>query len=236
MAKQTKVKTKKALKTNLSKTSPKSMAKTSTKSTGLTVKVFDIQGKSHSTVTLPKEIFGQKPNPKLLARAIRVYQANSIPRAAHTKTRGEVRGGGAKPWRQKGTGKARAGSIRSPLWRGGGITFGPRYHDAKLVLPKKQKRLALISALSSKATGGQIKVISNIENIKPKTKVVANLLGKLAIKGKALVVISQKSPNVNLATRNIPTLETDLVSNLNAYKILKNNQLLISKEALAEFK
>lgn len=211
-------------------------SKTAVKSTGLSVKVFDIGGKSVGTVTLAKEIFGQKPNLKLLAQAIRVYQSNQTGHTAHTKTRGEVAGGGAKPWRQKGTGKARAGSIRSPLWVGGGTTFGPRYRKTRLDLPKKQKRLALIHALSTKAGDGQIKVITKLESIKPKTKVIANLLNKLAVKNKTLVVISQKNQNVTLATRNIPTLETDLVSNLNAYKVLKNRQLLISKEALAHFK
>lgn len=207
-----------------------------TKSAALTARVYNIEGKPTGTVSLPKEIFGLKPNLKLLAQAIRVYQANLIPHTAHTKTRGEVAGGGAKPWRQKGTGRARAGSIRSPLWVGGGTTFGPRYRDTHLDLPKKQKRLALIHALSTKAEGGQIKVVTKLESIKPKTKVVINLLNKLGVNELALIVISKKNQNVSLATRNIKTLETDLVSNLNAYKVLKNRQLLISKEALAHFK
>lgn len=209
---------------------------TKSKPNSLTVKVFDLKGKVAGSVTLPKEIFGQKPNLKLLAQAIRVYQANLIPHTAHTKTRGEVAGGGAKPWHQKGTGRARAGSRRSPLWVGGGTTFGPRYRALRLDLPKKQKRLALIHALSTKAEGGQIKVITKLESIKPKTKVVVNLLNKLGVNELALIVISQKNQNVSLATRNIKTLETDLASNLNAYKVLKNRQLLISKEALAHFK
>lgn len=207
-----------------------------TKSSALTARVFDIQGKPAGTISLPMEIFGQKPNPKLLAQATRVYQANLSPHTAHTKTRGQVRGGGRKPWRQKGTGNARAGSIRSPLWVGGGITFGPRYRDVKLTLPKKMKRLALAHALSAKATDGQIKIITKLENIKPKTKIVAKILDKLDIKNKTLIITSGKNQNLLLATRNIPTVTTDLVSNLNAYEVLKNHQLLISKEALAKFK
>lgn len=236
IAKPTKAKTTKSPKTSLKKASAKNAAKKTATTTRLTARIYDLQGKPTGTVSLPKEVFGQKPNEKLLAQAVRVYQASLTPHTAHTKTRGEVAGGGAKPWRQKGTGRARAGSRRSPLWVGGGTTFGPRYRKTLLDLPKKQKRLALIHALSTKAGDGQIKVITKLESIKPKTKVIANLLNKLAIKNKTLVVISQKNQNVTLATRNIPTLETDLVSNLNAYKVLKNRQLLISKEALAHFK
>ena len=124
---------------------------TTSKSTGLTANIFDMLGKSVGTMILPKEIFGQTPNQTLLAQAIRVYQANSIKHTAHTKTRGEVRGGGAKPWRQKGTGNARAGSRRSPLWVHGGTTFGPRYRDVKLNLPQKMRQKALTLALSDKA-------------------------------------------------------------------------------------
>src|SRR5579872_1121165 len=101
----------------------------------LTVQAFDMSGKSTGTVTLPKEVFGQKPNKNLLSQAIRVYSNNQTPTTANTKTRGEVRGGGIKPWKQKGTGRARAGSRRSPLWVGGGTTFGPRTKDVKLQLP-----------------------------------------------------------------------------------------------------
>lgn len=203
----------------------------------LTVKVFDLKGKSIGTVTLPRQTFGQKPNSSLLAQAIRVYRARHIPHTAHTKTRGEVTGGGAKPWKQKGTGRARAGSIRSPLWVGGGIVAGPRGQSRALTLPKKMKRQALIQALSDKAKDGNIKIIKNIEKIQPKTKLIANLLAKLSIRDQnTLLVISQKNQNVKLATRNIPKFNLDLVPNLNAYEVLRNQNLLISKEAIAKFK
>ena len=213
--------------------------KTAVKTTGLTVRVFDIAGRSAGTISLPKETFGQKPNPRLLAQAIRVYQANAKPKTAHTKTRGEVRGGGVKPWRQKGTGRARAGSRRSPLWVGGGTTFGPRTRDTKLALPKKMRRKALIYALSSKVAEGNIKVISNLEKITPKTKIVAALLTKIAAK-KPLIIISGNPPvggqNVKLAARNIPNVAVDTVANLNAYEVLKCAQILLSKEAVGLFK
>ena len=213
---------------------PRKAAKTRS---ALTVKIFDLKGKSVGIITLPREMFGQKPNPSLLAQAIRVYRARHIPHSAHTKTRGEVRGGGAKPWKQKGTGRARAGSRRSPLWVGGGIVFGPRGQARELTLPKKMRRQALIQALSDKAKDGNIKVISSIEKIQPKTKLIANLLEKLSIRDQnTLLVISQKNQNVKLATRNIPQVSVDLAQNLNAYEVLKNNQLLISKEAVNSFK
>lgn len=203
----------------------------------LSVKIFDLKGKSIGTATLPRQTFGQKPNSNLLAQAVRVYMARHIPHTAHTKTRGEVTGGGAKPWKQKGTGRARAGSRRSPLWVGGGIVFGPRAQARELILPKKMRRQALIHALSDKAKDGNIKIISSIEKIQPKTKLIANLLAKLSIRNQhTLLVISQKNQNVKLATRNIPKFNLDLVPNLNAYEVLRNQNLLISKEAIAKFK
>ncbi|MBI3283130.1 50S ribosomal protein L4 [Candidatus Curtissbacteria bacterium] len=217
------------------KTTPKKQVM-APKTTGLVVKVFDLKGKAAGTVTLPKEIFGQTPNRKLLAQAIRVYRANQIPRTAHTKIRAEVRGGGAKPWRQKGTGRARAGSRRSPLWVGGGTTFGPRAKVVKLSLPQKMKHKALIYALSDKAKSGNIRVLANIEKVQAKTKPIAQLLRTLAVKDNALLVISQKNQNVNLATRNIPNLSVELPQNLNAYEIVKNNELLLSREAVNSFK
>lgn len=228
-------KTRTAAKSNAVKTSaPKAPA---TKPPGgLSAKVFDMQGKSLGTIALPKETFGQMPNQNLLAQAIRVYFANSTPRKAHTKTRGEVHGGGIKPWRQKGTGRARAGSIRSPLWVGGGTTFGPRFKNVKLALPQKMKHKALLLALSQKAKSGAVKIIQNIEKIEPKTKKVANLLKKLETKNNVLLVISEKNQNVKLATRNIQNLEVETPAQLNAYTVIKNYDLLISKESLAKFK
>ncbi|MBI2599259.1 50S ribosomal protein L4 [Candidatus Curtissbacteria bacterium] len=207
-----------------------------TKTGGLTVSVFDLSGKSVAKVTLPKEIFGQEPNKNLLSQAIHIYEANARPSTAHTKTRGEVRGGGTKPWRQKGTGRARAGSIRSPLWVGGGTTFGPRAKNARLSLPAKMKHQALISALSAKRQAGDIKVVKSIESIRPKTKIVAGLLPKLQTKGNTLLVTSAKNQNLKLATRNIQRITLDTPPNLNAYAVLKNRTLLLSEEAITKFK
>ncbi len=206
----------------------------------LSAEVFDTTGRRQGTIVLAKEVFGQKPNEKLLSQAIRVYFNNQSTHAAHTKTRSEVRGGGAKPHRQKGTGRARAGSIRSPLWVGGGVALGPRRNSLKLSLPKKMKRRALHVALSSKLQSGNIKVISNIDKIPAKTKILSSLLNKLQVKGNTLLVITQgqslAAEKVKLASRNIPQVSLCEPSNLNAFEVIKNQDLLFSKEAIVNIK
>src|SRR3972149_659696 len=227
-------KTKKSVKKTV--VTRKVKAKTTTTVSKLSVPLFNIDGGSQGNITLPKEIFGQKPNKNLLAQAMRIYLSNQSAHWAQTKTRADVRGGGAKPRRQKGTGKARAGSIRSPIWVGGGVALGPKYRKVKLTLPKKMKKKVLVFALSSKAQAGDIKVIKNIEKIQAKTKIVASLLNKLETKGNTLLVISDKSndqKNLILASRNIKQISVSRVNNLNAFEIVKSNNLLFSKEALA---
>lgn len=204
------------------------------KSTGLTVKVYDINGKVTGSTTLPKEIFGQKPNKNLLAQAMHIYFTNTTAHYGSTKTRSETRGGGKKPWKQKGTGNARAGSRRSPLWVGGAVALGPKPRKTTLALPKKMKKKALVSALSTKANEGGIGVISNFESIKPKTKIVANILDKIGVKGATLLVTSAKSDNIKLASRNISNVTVDEVRNLNPYLVLKSRTVLFSKEALSK--
>jgi len=202
----------------------------------LSAPVFDIEGRSLGKVGLPKNTFGQKINKKLMVQAIRIYFANRHPKTASTKTRGEIRGGGRKPHRQKGTGRARAGSIRSPLWVGGGIVFGPKPNDKKLKLSKKMKRRALVSALSQKAKTGEILVVSNFEKMETKTKIAANFLKKLKIDGKTLVVLEENKKNIKLAMRNIPDVNIDLADSLNAYEVLSHKNLMLEKEAIAKFK
>lgn len=221
---------------SVSKKSPKfSKPKETSKKT--LAPIIDINGRAQGTMELPKEVFGQKPNSALLAQAIRVYAANSSTFAAHTKTRAEVRGGGAKPWRQKGTGRARAGSSRSPLWVGGGVAHGPKTRKQRLTLPKKMRRKALLQALSSKLQTNSIYIVSNLEKIEPKTKIIASLLSKINQKPqRTLLIISQDSPlkthNVKLATRNIPHVTVSAFENLNAYEIIKYQRVLFSKEAI----
>lgn len=211
-------------------------AKSVSNRSSLNADVFDTAGKKVGTKALPKELFGSKVNKALLAQALRIYFNNQTKVYGSTKTRSEVSGGGRKPWRQKGTGRARAGSTRSPLWVGGGITHGPKQRKPKLILPKKMKHQALISALSSKANQNQIKIISNIEKIQPKTKIIAAFLKKLDVKGSTLFVISTEEKtngkNVRLAVRNIQKTNIDIASNLNAYEVVKNQNIFFSQEAL----
>lgn len=203
------------------------------KKSTLSAPVYSLTGQSTGTLVLPKEVFGQIPNQKLLAQAMRVYLANQSTRAGHTKTRGEVKGGGRKPWRQKGTGRARAGSTRSPLWVGGGIVFGPRPRLTKLELPQKMKKKALANALSEKLQQGNIAIINNFEKIAPKTKIMAGLLAKINTQGDTLLV-SAPSTSLKLAARNLPYTSWASPQNLNAYEILKNHKILFSQEAIAK--
>ena len=218
-------------------TTPKrTIVKTKTAVSGLTVPVFDIKGKPAGTITLPKEVFGQKINQKLIAQAIRVYQTNSSTHKAQTKTRGEVHGGGAKPWRQKGTGRARSGSSRSPIWVGGGKVFGPRFRDVKLTMPQKMKHSALLSALSAKAKMREIKVISGLEKSQPKTKSVTGLISTIGLHGSTLFVVPSKNENLKLATRNLQKVSLEVVPSLNAFTIIAYKNILLSSEALEKIK
>ena len=206
--------------------------KPSTGKSSLIADVFSVSGNKEGTVALSKEIFGAKVNKKLLAQALHIYFVNASAHRGSTKTRSEVRGGGAKPWRQKGTGRARAGSRRSPLWVGGAKALGPKPRKTVLTMPKKMKRQSLISALSAKAQNSEVKVVSSFEKIPPKTKIVANFLQKTQQKGSTLFVISAKNNNVILATRNLQKVLLDTADGINTYQVVKNQNLIFTKEAL----
>ncbi|WP_288054004.1 50S ribosomal protein L4 [Caloranaerobacter azorensis] len=148
------------------------------------------------------------------------------------KTRSEVRGGGRKPWRQKGTGRARHGSIRSPIWKGGGVVFAPKPRDYSYKLPKKIKRLAMKSALSSKVVNGEIIVLDELKMDRPKTKDMVSILNNLNSKKKALIVMSEKDENVIKSARNIQGTKTTLVNTLNVYDILNCDSFIITKDAV----
>jgi len=163
-----------------------------------------------------------------------MYEANKRQGTACTKTRGEVAGGGRKPWVQKHTGRARAGSIRSPLWKGGGVSFGPRPRDYSYAIPKKARKLALYTALSAKVRDNELVVIDNLNFDIPKTKQMVGILKALNIDNSScLIVIPKANENVWKSARNIPSVKIMTSTELNAYEILRPKKVLLTKEALS---
>lgn len=181
---------------------------------------------------LNDRIFGVQSSPELLAQYVRVYRANQRQGTVKTKTRGEVRGGGRKPWRQKGTGRARHGSIRSPIWVGGGTVHGPQPKDWSLTMPKKMKRRALFSALSQKLEEEGILVLNKLELKEIKTKGLERILNKLPVKDKVLIALDKIDENVILSARNLAGVKTIPAKDLNAYEILNSKTVLFPKAAL----
>jgi len=212
--------------------------KTVKKTSGLIIPVYDIDGQEKESLSLPKEIFQVKANSKLLAQYIRVYLTNQRQGTASTKTRTEVSGSTRKIYRQKGTGRARHGDIKAPIFVGGGIVHGPKPRDYSLKMNKKQKKQALFSALSLKlAEKSIIGLEESALKIEPKTKKIASLLNKIGLKAKKVVFILPKIERNNfvLAVRNIPkTIITDPIS-LNAYQVLKNDFLVFFDKAVKIF-
>jgi large subunit ribosomal protein L4 len=203
----------------------------------LSVDVFDLDGKVSGKLSLPVEIFGEKVNRALLHQAIRVYQANKRQGTHSTKTRGEVEGSSKKIYRQKGTGRARHGTLRAPIFVKGGIVHGPKPRDYSLDLPKKMRRKALFSALSSKFLDGQLTFLAGVEAIEPKTKNFVGALKSLNVVNKnVLVVMPSELTNVKRATRNIQGVTTTVAGRLNALDVLKSRQILFSRDAVAEMK
>jgi large subunit ribosomal protein L4 len=184
---------------------------------------------------LPDDIFGVKVNKALLFESVHNHLANKRQGTAATKTKGLVSGGGRKPYKQKGTGRARAGSNRSPLWRGGGTIFGPLPRDYSYKMPKKAKWLALSSALAAKFADNEIVIIDDLSVNEPKTKAVKSLLRKLGL-GNVLIIVPGKDENLELAARNIPGVNVARVSELNVYSVLSHEKLLIAKDAVERMK
>ncbi len=196
--------------------------------------LYDMNGKKVGDIDLKDTVFGTEVNKTVLHQVVVNYLANQRQGTQSTKTRSEVRGGGARPWRQKGTGRARHGSIRSPLWIKGGVTFAPKPRDYSYSLNKKVKRLAMKSALSSKVQENEICVLDqlSLENIK--TKEMVNVLKNLKIDSKALVVLPEKDENVIKSAKNIPGVTTTLVTTLNVYDILNHDKFIVTKDAVAK--
>ena len=197
------------------------------------VAVMNMNGEQVGNIDLNDAIFGIEANEHVMHLAVVQYLANQRQGTQSTKTRAEVRGGGRKPWRQKGTGRARQGSIRSPQWVGGGVVFAPKPRDYSFKLNKKVKRLALQSALSTKVAEGKIIVLDELNLAEVKTKDMAKVLANINC-GKALIVMDGTNTNVMLSARNIPDVKTASVSTINVYDLLKYNTLVVTKDAVAK--
>ncbi len=197
------------------------------------IEIKDRENKVVGKITLPENIFGLEVKKDILHTAVVNYLANQRQGTHATKTRGMVRGGGKKPWRQKHTGRARHGSIRSPLWKGGGVVFGPQPRDYSYKLPKKQKRLALKVALSAKLKDGELTVVDSLNFEKPRTKdMVAFLKGLNLDSSSVLIVTEDKDENVYLSARNIHGVDVMRAQDLNTYEVLVHQNVVITKDAL----
>ena len=196
------------------------------------VSVYNMEGNQVGEIELNEAVFGVEVNEHLVHMAVVNQLANKRQGTQSAKTRSEVSGGGKKPWRQKGTGHARQGSIRAPQWKGGGVVFAPKPRDYSFKLNKKEKRLALKSALTSRVAEQKFIVLDELHLDEIKTKKFQAVLNNLKV-NKALVVLKEKNENVILSARNIPDVKTALTNTINVYDILKYNTMIVTKDAVA---
>ena len=194
--------------------------------------VVDMSGKKVSTVELSDAVFGITPNEKAVHEAVVNFLANQRQGTQNTKIRKEVRGGGKKPWRQKGTGHARQGSIRAPQWTHGGVALGPKPRKYRFTLNKKVRRAALLSALSCKVAAGEMIVLDSLELAEIKTKAMVKVLANVKADGKTLIVMPSVNENVIRSAHNIPGVKTALTNTLNVYDILNHDYFVVTKEAV----
>lgn len=199
-----------------------------------TVDVLNINGEKVSEMELSENLFGAGINEHVVYQVVKNHLANKRVGTQSAKTRAEVRGGGAKPWRQKGTGRARQGSIRSPQWKGGGVVFAPKPRDYSYTVPKKIRRLALKSVLTDKVNEGNLVVVDDINLTEWKTREFAKMLSALKVGKKALVVTKDNSPEVVRSGRNIKNVKIAFVGTMNVYDILNANTLVLTKDAVAK--
>lgn len=196
------------------------------------IDVYNIEGKKVNDVELKEDIFGIIPNEELVHSVIVNYLANQRQGTQSTKTRAEVRGGGKKPWRQKGTGRARQGSIRAPQWIKGGIALGPKPRSYKYTVNKKERQLAVKSVLSSKVLENELVVVDSLPLNDIKTKEMVKALSNLKVEGKALIMLPEKNEKVQKSARNIEGVKTTLVETINVYDLLKYNKLVVTEDAV----
>ena len=196
------------------------------------VDVYDIKGKKVSDVELADSVFGIEPNEAVVHSVLVNYLANQRQGTRSTKTRAEVRGGGKKPWRQKGTGRARQGSIRAPQWIKGGIALGPKPRSYKYTVNKKERRLAIKSILSSKVLEKELTVVDKLELAEIKTKTMVKALSDLKVEGTTLIILPEQNKNVLMSARNIEGVKTILINNINVFDLLKYNKLVLPLETV----
>ncbi len=197
-----------------------------------TVKVIDMEGKETGTMELSDELFGIEPNENAVHEVVKNYLANQRQGTQSAKTRGEVRGGGRKPFRQKGTGRHRQGSSTDPSQIGGGVVFAPKPRDYSYAVPKKVRRLALKSVLSAKVADGEMIVLDKLEMAEPKTKEMVKVLANIGAAKKALIVMPEKDEAVVRSAHNIPGVRTALAANMNVYEIINHTSFIVTKEAV----
>ena len=191
------------------------------------VDVYDIKGKKVSDIELADSVFGIEPNENIVHAVLVNYLANQRQGTQSTKTRAEVSGGGKKPWRQKGTGRARQGSIRAPQWIKGGIALGPKPRSYKYSVNKKEKRLAIKSVLSSKVLEKELTVVDKLELAEIKTKTMVKALQDLKVEGKTLIILPENNKNVLMSSRNIEGVKTIVANNINVFDLLKYSNLIL---------
>ena len=196
------------------------------------IDVYNIEGKKVDSVNLSEEIFGIEPNEAVVHSVLINFLANQRQGTQSTKTRSEVSGGGKKPWRQKGTGRARQGSIRAPQWIKGGIALGPKPRSYRYTINKKERRIAIKSVLSSKVLENQLTVVDNISFDEIKTKNMVTALNNLKVEGKTLIMLAEKNENVQKSARNIEGVKTTLVNTINVYDLLKYNKLVVTLDTV----
>lgn len=195
--------------------------------------VLNLEGKETGKCRLPDWFFGKKPNPHFLHEVVTAYLSNRRSGTASTKTRAEVSGGGRKPWKEKGTGRARAGSTRSPLWRKGGVVFGPRPHSYRKWMPAAKRKQALAQALSVKVSEGNLKVVDTLEISEAKTRVLMGILQRLELKAPRVLAVSEgMSENLRRAASNVRGFSHCRPADLNAYTVLRHNKLVFTKAVI----
>lgn len=196
------------------------------------IEVYDINGKKVKEVELKNEVFGIEPNEAVVHSVLVNFLANQRQGTQSTKTRSEVSGGGKKPWRQKGTGRARQGSIRAPQWIKGGIALGPKPRSYKYTVNKKERRLAIKSILSSKVLEKELTVVDKLELAEIKTKTMVKALSDLKVEGTTLIILPEQNKNVLMSARNIEGVKTILINNINVFDLLKYNKLVLPLETV----